>query len=191
MRESFYGEACLGEGSAIRSQNLVRSLFVLPASCVIPSEAEGPRIFLNASRRTPNHGSTSVSDTQDQLNRLQLPPCRARNVIRRKPPFRAVFFQPLIANRIGKNLDFEYANIDGAPIQAVNSMCKIASAARALAKQNRPAVLFDSIGIVSPGPDVSCIFDLGTSRTKFTREVSGEVEESMPRNSSIRYRFCP
>jgi len=153
---------------------------VLPASCVIPSEAEGPRIFLNASRRTPNHGSTSVSDTQDQLNRLQLPPCRARNVVRRKPPFRAVFFQPLIANRIGKNLDFEYADIDGAPIQAVNSMCKIASAARALAKQNRPAVLFDSIGIVSPGPDVSCIFDLGTSRTKFTREVSGEVEESMP-----------
>jgi hypothetical protein len=33
---------------------------VSPALCVIPSEAEGPRIFLDASRPTPNHGSTAL-----------------------------------------------------------------------------------------------------------------------------------
>ena len=33
-------------------------------SCVIPSEAEGPRIFLDASRRTPNHGSSATRDTR-------------------------------------------------------------------------------------------------------------------------------
>jgi hypothetical protein len=70
-------------------------------------------------------------------------------------------FQPLIASCIGKKLDFEYSNIDGAPVQAVNSLCKIASAGRALAKENGPAVLFDLVGIVFPGPDVSCIFDVG------------------------------
>src|SRR5271167_705868 len=32
--------------------------------CVIPSEAEGPRIFLDASRHTPNHGSTDVCDAR-------------------------------------------------------------------------------------------------------------------------------
>jgi hypothetical protein len=32
-----------------------------PFSCVIPSEAEGPRIFLDASRRTPNHESSATS----------------------------------------------------------------------------------------------------------------------------------
>ena len=50
----------VGEGSAITSQTQTCSLFVSPYSCVIPSEAEGPRIFLNASRRTPNHRSTTT-----------------------------------------------------------------------------------------------------------------------------------
>jgi hypothetical protein len=45
---------------AIASDFLVSS----QSNCVIPSEAEGPRIFLDASRSTPNHGSTAGCDAR-------------------------------------------------------------------------------------------------------------------------------
>jgi hypothetical protein len=86
---------------------------------------------------------------------------RTRNVISGKAPFGAFFFQPLTADGIGQRLDFEYSKIDGAPVQAVDSLCKIASATRALAEENGPAVLFEPVRIAPPGPDVSCVFDVG------------------------------
>ncbi len=35
--------------------------FVSSFFCVIPSEAEGPRIFLDSRRRTSNHGATATT----------------------------------------------------------------------------------------------------------------------------------
>jgi len=78
--------------------------------------------------------------------------------------FGAVFFQPSVANGIGKKLYFEYSNIDGAPVQAVDSQREITVAEIALAQKNRPTVLRDPLGTISAGPDVSCIFQFGHPR---------------------------
>jgi hypothetical protein len=50
--------------------SLSRSVFVSLAPCVIPSEAEGPRILLDASRRTLNHESTERCDARSSFRRF-------------------------------------------------------------------------------------------------------------------------
>ena len=47
------------EGRGRTGTGIDQHFVVAFAPCVIPSEAEGPRIFLDVSRPTPNHGSTA------------------------------------------------------------------------------------------------------------------------------------
>jgi hypothetical protein len=55
-------------------------------SCVIPSEAEGPRIFLDARRRTLNHGSTAVSDARASFRHLCHSRCFVSFTAKRRIP---------------------------------------------------------------------------------------------------------
>jgi hypothetical protein len=48
-------------GDAMKSDTKIRGYDASSDFCVIPSVAEGPRIFLDACRRSPNHGATTVN----------------------------------------------------------------------------------------------------------------------------------
>jgi hypothetical protein len=48
-------------GDAMKSETKIGGYDASSDFCVIPSEAEGPRIFLDACRRTPNYGATTMT----------------------------------------------------------------------------------------------------------------------------------
>jgi hypothetical protein len=60
--------------------------------------------------------------------RLSIVSRRARNIVIGKKVSRTLFFEPSATNSVGKKLDFEHFDVNRAPVQAVDSLRKVASA---------------------------------------------------------------
>lgn len=96
---------------------------------------------------------------------------RSRNVVIGKTVSRTFFFQPSLANDARKKLDSERSEVDCAPVQAVDSVRKIAPTERALTKKDGRAVLFDPMGRISAGPDVIHVVHSTSSPERFCPRV--------------------
>jgi hypothetical protein len=67
----------------------------------------------------------------------------ASRIVGRQAHLRALLFWPSIIYRFGNAFDFECSKIDCAPVRTIETLCEITSAARALAKENQLACLFE------------------------------------------------